>query len=166
MAIAVANIFRAVPPMVWSAFRLMEAKASNSENTMPESAATKMEMVTITSGGNVLGSMATARTPPRPPITIMPSRAILMMPECSLNMPPSATSMSTMPYKRVYLISSSISLTLLLGLRGRFRIGIGCVLIRMHLLGNQATEQHSESTQINDDAGNQIRNLSREILCG
>ena len=35
------------------------------------------------SGGIVLGSRATASTPPRPPMTMMPSSAMLMTPECS-----------------------------------------------------------------------------------
>ena len=34
--------FRAVPPMVWSARRLMEAKLSSSENTAPITAAASM----------------------------------------------------------------------------------------------------------------------------
>ena len=34
--------FRAVPPMVWSAFRLMEAKLSSRENTAPIRAAISM----------------------------------------------------------------------------------------------------------------------------
>ena len=34
--------FRAVPPMVWSAFRLMEAKLSSRENSAPRAAATSI----------------------------------------------------------------------------------------------------------------------------
>ena len=34
--------FRAVPPMVWSARRLMDAKLSSRENTAPMAAATSM----------------------------------------------------------------------------------------------------------------------------
>ena len=37
-----ASIFSAVPPMVWSALRLMAAKANSSEKTAPSRAATSM----------------------------------------------------------------------------------------------------------------------------
>ena len=39
-----ANWFSAVPPMVWSAFRLMAAKPSSSEKIMPVTPATRMAM--------------------------------------------------------------------------------------------------------------------------
>ena len=121
-AMAVASRFRAVPPMVWSAFRLMEAKASSRLYTIPASAATRTEISTTRNGDMSAGSMVRVRTPATPPMTMMPSSAMLMMPECSLNIPPSATSIRTMPYSRVYLIKSSILLALLLRV-GLFRRG-------------------------------------------
>ena len=68
-----------------------------------------MDTTTISQAGMLAGSSVRARTPATPPMTMMPSSAMLMMPECSLNMPPRATSIRTMPYSRVYLISNSIA---------------------------------------------------------
>src|SRR5699024_7921578 len=113
-----------------------------------------MDSTTSSQAGTVPWSMATVSTPPRPPMTMMPSSAMLMMPECSLNMPPSATSIKTMPYSRVYLTSSSISLALLL------RFGA------LRPAGDQAAEQHGERAQVDDDAGDHVWDLGREIACG
>ena len=76
---------------------------------MPARAEIRIESTTIIQAGMEAGSMVRARTPATPPMTMMPSRAMLMMPECSLNMPPRATSIRTMPYSRVYLISNSMA---------------------------------------------------------
>ena len=51
-----------------------------------------------------------------------------------------------------------------LGLHGRFRVGVGGILIHMQLLGDHAAEEHGESAQIDDDAGDQVRDLGGEIL--
>ena len=141
-------------------------RASNNENTIPDKAATTMDTVTMAKAGSELGSTATVRTPPRPPMTMMPSSAMLMMPECSLNMPPRATSIRTMPYNRVYLISSSMSFALLFGLCSRLSVGVRGVGIHVEFLFNHAAEQHSEGAQVDDDAGNQVGNLGGEIAGG
>ena len=95
--------FRAVPPMVWSAFRLMAAKANSSENSAPNSAATAMaSTINPCSAGQFLAVMAasnqphcctrrTNKTPMNAPKIIMPSSARLMMPLRSAKMPASAT---------------------------------------------------------------------------
>ena len=43
------------------------------------------------------GRFTSTRSPMTPPMTMMPSRAMLMMPECSEKQPPRATSIRTMP---------------------------------------------------------------------
>ena len=64
---------------------------------MPATAAARIEMTTIIQAGVLAGSRVRVKTPATPPMTMMPSRAMLMMPECSLNIPPRATSIRTMP---------------------------------------------------------------------
>ena len=43
------------------------------------------------------GSMTSTSRPKTPPMTMMPSMAMLMMPECSEKQAPRATSIRTMP---------------------------------------------------------------------
>lgn len=98
--------FSAVPPMVWSAFRLTEAKESSRENTAPRMAATSMASSmkpwSATQSPAALASekipafwvTLTKRTPANAPKIIMPSRARLIMPLRSANTPASATIIS------------------------------------------------------------------------
>ncbi|SCI63905.1 Uncharacterised protein [uncultured Blautia sp.] len=51
--------------------------------------------------------------PPRAPMTMMPSRPMLMTPECSEKQPPSATSSRTEAKISVYCSSSNITPSLL-----------------------------------------------------
>ena len=95
--------FSAVPPMVWSARRLMDAKLSSRENTAPMAAATSM--VSSSSPCRATQSPAclaastawdpcisrTNSTPMKAPKIMMPSRARLMIPLRSANTPARAT---------------------------------------------------------------------------
>ena len=68
-----------------------------------------------------------------------------------------------MPYSSVYLIRSSISLALLLGFglgRSGLCVHIGLVGILEQQAVDLAAEQHGECAQIDDDAADQIRDLS------
>src|SRR5699024_1695156 len=118
---------------------------------MPATAAARMDTTTIIQAGILAGSSVRARTPATPPMTMMPSSAMLMMPECSLNMPPKATSISTMPYSRVYLMSNSI-LALLFARLVR-------PLAAAEELCDLAAEQHREGAQVDDDAADKVGHL-------
>ena len=95
--------FRAVPPMVWSARRLMEAKLNSRENSAPNSAATSMASSSkpckATQSPAALAASKTwaccitrtNRTPTNAPKIIIPSSARLMIPLRSANTPASAT---------------------------------------------------------------------------
>ena len=81
-----------MPPTVWSARRLMAAKASNSENTAPSSAAAamviSMKPCRLTQSPAALAASnqphcctsLTNSTPMNAPKIMMPSRARLMTP--------------------------------------------------------------------------------------
>ena len=99
--------------MVWSALRLMAEKASSDEYAMPDTAARQIEMTTFHTGSMSAGSRFSAIVPTRPPMTIMPSSARLMTPECSEKQPPSATSIRTVAESSAYLSIRNILLHLL-----------------------------------------------------
>ena len=98
-----ASRFSAVPPMVWSAFRLTEAKESSRENTAPMMAATSMASTMkpcrATQSPAAFASAKTPAfwvrltnsTPMKAPKIMIPSRARLMMPLRSAKTPASAT---------------------------------------------------------------------------
>ena len=69
--------------MVWSALRLMAENASRQEYKTPDAAAITMEMSTLSPADMVSGRMFSIMAPMRPPMTMMPSSARLMTPECS-----------------------------------------------------------------------------------
>ena len=117
MANAGASMFSAVPPIVWLALRCTEAKASSMENTAPDSAATSMARKTASCGCNSpqpFKSIARKNKQLKSaPMIIMPSRAMLMMPLRSENMPPRATSRSGTANRMVELrISAKMSINL------------------------------------------------------
>ena len=102
-------MFSAVPPMVWSAFRLMAANASSSEKRMPAAPATRIAMrrpiwllPTVSPQPAVFMARST-RQPQRAPMIMMPSMAMLMMPERSEYIAPNATSSSGMANEIVWL---------------------------------------------------------------
>ncbi len=98
--------FSAVPPMVWSARRLMDAKLRSSENSAPNAAATsivssstpcratQLPFCLRARMASLVCRMRTNHTPMNAPNTMMPSSARLMMPLRSANTPASATSIS------------------------------------------------------------------------
>ena len=92
---AVASILSAVPASVWSALKLMHATASNSDDIIPVAAATNIVSITIRAGAVPSGSKTIVNVPPIAPKTIIPSRPMLITPERSENIPPSATRMRT-----------------------------------------------------------------------
>ena len=91
-----ASIFNAVPPIVWSAFRFIAAKASSKEKTAPAKAEIPIVISIAIIGWagpkpdrlNVLST----KHPISAPIIIIPSSAIFITPLLSENIPPSATS--------------------------------------------------------------------------
>ncbi len=103
VAAAVASMFMAVPVMVWSALKLMAATASKSEYSMP-AAALATSVVRIMTGAPPAstGKNFITSAPPRAPITMMPSKPILITPLRSEKHPPRATSISTEANRRVY----------------------------------------------------------------
>ena len=105
--------FRAVPTRVWSALNRMAATPSSRENSIPMATAARMTSRIMTRAGVPAGRNFIISAPPRAPMTMMPSRPMLMTPLCSEKHPPSATSTRTDAKIRVYWISSSITLCLL-----------------------------------------------------
>ena len=95
--------FSAVPPMVWSARRLMDAKLKSSENSAPKAAATSIVRSSTPCSATQLPlclrermaslvcRMRTNQTPMNAPKTMIPSSARLMIPLRSANTPASAT---------------------------------------------------------------------------
>ena len=73
---------------------------------MPKSTLTRSTVRIITKAGVFGLIMFMARAPPSAPITIMPSSPMLIIPECSLKQPPSATSRRTAAKIKVYCIKS------------------------------------------------------------
>ena len=108
VAAAVASIFIAVPVMVWSALKLMAATASNSEKTRPNRALTMTVVMTMTGAPTETGMNFSTRAPPRAPMTMMPSRPMLITPLRSAKQPPKATSIRTDAKIKVYWMSSVI----------------------------------------------------------
>ena len=96
-------MFRAVPPTVWSAFRLMEAKDRSRENTAPMAAETSMARISnpcrVSQSPLLAASVNTSKlcmertnsTPMNAPKIIMPSSARLIIPLRSEKTPPKAT---------------------------------------------------------------------------
>ena len=84
--------------MVWSALRLMAAKARNREKTAPVAAATRIARSTASCGCSAPQPLSSKERSTRQaisaPTIMMPSSARLMTPERSENIPPSATSIS------------------------------------------------------------------------
>ena len=103
-----ASMFSAVPPMVWSALRLMAANANSSENTAPSIAATSMASSRYPCSATQLSAafaasnqpiaciIRTNSTPIKAPKIIIPSNARLMIPLRSAKMPASATTINGM----------------------------------------------------------------------
>ena len=73
----------------------MAATASSRENKIPKSMAISVEDSTTTTAAVPAGRYFIISAPPSAPNTMMPSRPILITPECSEKQPPSATSSST-----------------------------------------------------------------------
>ena len=98
-----AIMFSAVPPIVWSARRLMDAKDSSSEKMAPimpaASIASSSRPCSVTQSPAALAArmpplacmMRTNITPMKAPKIMIPSRARLMIPLRSANTPASAT---------------------------------------------------------------------------
>ena len=101
-----ARRLRAVPPMVWSAFRLTAAKLSSSEKAAPSAAemsiarssrpwsVTQSPAALAASNTSNCWALRTKSTPMKAPKIMMPSRARFMMPLRSAKTPASATIMS------------------------------------------------------------------------
>ena len=109
VAAAVPSMFMAVPTMVWSALKLIAATARSRENAVP---ASTLASTTSTIMRNELVSALRyfiISAPPRAPMTMMPSRPMLITPLCSAKQPPKATRISTDAKIRVYWISNSIT---------------------------------------------------------
>ena len=95
VAAAVPSRFMAVPTRVWSALKLIAATASSSEYTMPNKSAIRMVSRIIRNAEVSGGRYFIVSAPPRAPKTMMPSRPMLITPECSEKQPPRATNSST-----------------------------------------------------------------------
>ena len=80
---------------------------------MPRITAARTTSTIMPMSGSPAGANFIIRAPPRAPMTMMPSRPMLMTPECSEKQPPKATRMRTEAKIMVYWISSSIMLPLL-----------------------------------------------------
>ena len=93
-----ASRFRAVPPMVWSAFIFTAEKLSSRENSAPAAAVTtrasRRRPWAASSFQPPSCMMRTNQAPTKAPIIMMPSRARLMMPLRSANTPARATRIS------------------------------------------------------------------------
>lgn len=105
-----AKRFNAVPPMVWSAFRLMAAKASNREKSIPATPAMSAASATPSWEVNTLSPQPAAsnarrkRVEAKAPMIMMPSSARLITPDRSEYMPPRATSIKGIAKQMVRLI--------------------------------------------------------------
>ena len=102
VAAAVASRFMAVPTRVWSALKLTAATARSREKITPRAIEDRLTRSTMTSAGVSAGRNFMVSAPPSAPSTMMPSRPMLMMPECSEKHPPNATNRRTEAKMRVY----------------------------------------------------------------
>ena len=102
VAAAVPSIFSAVPTMVWSALKLMQATASSAEYSIPITTAARITTRIIRNAGESAGIYRMASAPPSAPMIMMPSRPRLITPECSEMQPPSATRIRTEAKISVY----------------------------------------------------------------
>ena len=85
----------AVPPIVWSARRLIAANPSSSENNPPAAAAMSIAADIPSNGCDaVMFVLLRNRQDDSAPIIIIPSSAMFIVPLRSENIPPSATSIS------------------------------------------------------------------------
>ena len=108
-----AIIFRAVPPMVWSALRVMAEKDKSSEKAAPHIAATiRASIISICpcSWPKTLFCciILTNSTPINAPNIMIPSRARLITPLRSANIPARATIIRGMAYNIVCCIKNTI----------------------------------------------------------
>jgi len=99
----------AVPTSVWSALNRIAATARRREKIIPEITLARITSI-ITRGAAIpAATYFIIRAPPSAPITMMPSRPILMTPLCSEKHPPSATSTRTDANISVYWINNNIT---------------------------------------------------------
>ena len=101
-ATAGASRFIAVPIRVWSALNLMAATPKSRENSIPKTTLAKMTRTIITTAGEDAGRYFIINAPPSAPITMMPSKPMLITPLCSEKQPPSATKIKTEAKIKVY----------------------------------------------------------------
>ena len=80
----------------------MQARPSSVEYIMPKTIAMTTVTIIITTEGTVSGRNFIASAPPSAPMTMMPSRPMLITPECSEKQPPSATRTRTEAKISVY----------------------------------------------------------------
>ena len=102
VAAATPSILSAVPTMVWSALKFMQATASSVEYSTPAMTAIATVQTIVENAEASAGRYFIISAPPSAPMTIMPSRPRLMTPECSEIQPPSATRMRTDANIKVY----------------------------------------------------------------
>src|SRR5574344_1966359 len=105
---ATATVLSAVPTIVWSAFNLIDTKDKRKEKRIEKTMAmmqAKKKMI-CTPAKVVQSHVPSAavfmiwrkRIPVNPPKTIEPSRAMLIMPEHSENIPPKEPRIKPVPY--------------------------------------------------------------------
>ena len=86
----------------------LKYRVLRTENAMPAATAARTVTTTISTGVVSAGRNRMARAPPSAPTIIMPSKPMLMIPECSEKQPPNATKSSTEAKIRVYCTSKLI----------------------------------------------------------
>ncbi len=100
--------FNAVPTSVWSALNCIAATPSSKEKIIPTATLARITAKIITGAAIPAGRYFIINAPPKAPITMIPSKPMLITPLCSEKHPPSATSTRTEANINVYWINNNI----------------------------------------------------------